>query len=129
MSDSLEWYAKRGLLAASDETSKDNDERLRAGRLVCRLHAGRDLSTGLTARYAEKVSNWQSADRQLTNVEQGYARRQQADTVFLAMPPRTRAIVYRVCVCDERVGKVFMERLRCGLDALTQKNTKSKIKC
>ena len=122
MSDTLEWYAKRGLLASSDEPEAQNVRRLAIGRKIARLAmttGNSNLVGAYTARAGTGGQRWEG----LTAVEREVASRQALDDVMQLLPPRTREAVIRVCVEDQPVGKPLMERLRCGLDVEIQKNT------
>ena len=89
MSETLDWYAKRGLLVASDEDPKLNSSRLNAGiRFV-----------------AENKHNTFDRIRQ--------------DLVSVCgVSPRCVEHIMSTLMINERVGKPAMERLRCGLDRL-----------
>jgi len=55
VSNTLEWYAKRGLLAASDEPEEQNIRRLRLGRRIAKLAMATRRSGDLVASYAPRV--------------------------------------------------------------------------
>ena len=116
MSNTLEWYAKRGLLAASDEPEEQNIRRLRLGRRIAKLAMATRRSGDLVASYAPRVGGGGRSHDQLTGVERDIANRELLGGVMRYMPPRSRAAVVKVCIEDQPVGKVHMERLRCGLD-------------
>ena len=91
MSDTLEWYAKRGLLAASDEPEEQNMRRLRMGRRIAKLAMATRRRGDLVASYAPRVGGGGRSHDALTVVEQDMANRELLGGVMRYVPPRSRA--------------------------------------
>ena len=116
MSDTLELYAKRGLLAARDEPEEDNVRRLCVGRKIAQLAIAAQRKEDLIASYAPRIGDGGRSHLRLNGIEREIANREVLGAMMHHIPPRSRAAVVKVCIADQPVGKAHMERLRCGLD-------------
>ena len=116
MSDTLEWHAKRGLSAASDEPEEQNMRRL-AGPLELPSWPWRPGAAEIwlypmpRARLRRPVARTRHRRSKMASNRAKLG----ASCCAVCRQDHERLAV-KVCIEDQPVGKVHMERLRCGLD-------------
>ena len=123
MTETLEWYAKRGLLRAKDEPEAKNKERLSAGRKLAQAGLVTRRAGSAEGGYGDLAAHTKPKGAQvggLTNVEMSASKSQAVERMLHLAPPRSVDALIDVCFRDQLVGKPMMERLRCGLDAIAQ---------